>query len=56
MTLTGEAARDAPASWDGALYRADPPATEPARFKAVPYFAWDNRAPGDMQVWLRDAP
>ena len=21
---------------------------------AVPYFAWDNRAPGAMQVWLRE--
>jgi DUF1680 family protein len=21
---------------------------------AVPYFAWDNRMPGDMQVWIRE--
>ena len=55
VTLTGEGTRDGAAGWDGALYRADPPATEPTPFKAVPYFAWDNRAPGDMQVWLRDA-
>jgi hypothetical protein len=20
----------------------------------VPYFAWDNRAPGEMLVWLRE--
>jgi DUF1680 family protein len=24
-----------------------------ARFIAVPYFAWDNRAPGAMRIWLR---
>ncbi|WP_353829525.1 hypothetical protein, partial [Mesorhizobium sp.] len=22
---------------------------------AVPYFAWDNRGPGEMLVWLRDS-
>ncbi|WP_348631225.1 hypothetical protein [Mesorhizobium sp. M7A.F.Ca.CA.001.04.2.1] len=21
---------------------------------AIPYFAWDNREPGEMLVWLRD--
>jgi hypothetical protein len=21
--------------------------------KPVPYFAWDNRSPGEMLVWLR---
>jgi hypothetical protein len=24
--------------------------------KAIPYFAWDNRAPGEMRVWLPTAP
>ncbi|MCL2351377.1 MAG: glycoside hydrolase family 127 protein [Firmicutes bacterium] len=24
-------------------------------FRAVPYFAWDNRAPGRMKVWVREA-
>ncbi|WP_394337269.1 hypothetical protein [Halegenticoccus soli] len=22
-------------------------------FTAMPYFAWDNRTPGEMRVWLR---
>ena len=22
---------------------------------AIPYFAWGNRAPGDMHVWIREA-
>ena len=55
VTLSGTANREATAGWETSLYRSDPPAMEPATFKAVPYFAWDNRAPGDMQVWLRDA-
>jgi DUF1680 family protein len=27
--------------------------TEPAPFTAIPYYAWDNREPGAMRVWLR---
>jgi len=27
-------------------------ATRPVNFRAVPYFAWDNREPGEMVVWL----
>jgi len=26
--------------------------TERARFRAVPYYAWDHREPGEMRVWL----
>jgi DUF1680 family protein len=40
------------ASWDGQLYRAEPLALRPARLTAIPYYAWDNRAPGAMQVWM----
>jgi len=25
-----------------------------AQFKAIPYFAWDNRSPGEMLVWVRE--
>ncbi|WP_353032637.1 hypothetical protein [Mesorhizobium sp. M0968] len=28
---------------------------EEAKLTAVPYFAWDNRDPGEMLVWLRRA-
>ena len=55
VTLEVEAERDTAADWNGTLYRAEPPRTEPAALKAVPYFAWDNREAGDMLVWLRDA-
>ncbi|MHB1424184.1 MAG: glycoside hydrolase family 127 protein [Gemmataceae bacterium] len=30
--------------------------TKPVAFRAVPYFAWDNRAPGQMIVWLAETP
>jgi DUF1680 family protein len=30
--------------------------TRSVRFQAVPYFAWDNRAPGGMVVWLPETP
>jgi uncharacterized protein len=52
-TLSAQVEADATADWKGTLYRAEPPRTEPASIKAVPYFAWDNRAPGEMLVWLR---
>jgi hypothetical protein len=36
------------------LYRADAPRFENAPIKAIPYFAWDNREPGEMLVWIRE--
>ncbi|HZV07765.1 MAG TPA: beta-L-arabinofuranosidase domain-containing protein [Gemmataceae bacterium] len=31
-------------------------ATKPIAFQAVPYFAWDNRSPGQMIVWFAEDP
>ncbi len=31
-------------------------ATKPVAFRAVPYFAWDNREPGQMIVWIAETP
>ncbi|MBZ9936063.1 glycoside hydrolase family 127 protein [Mesorhizobium sp. BR1-1-16] len=53
VTLTAEAADDSPEGWNGTLYRTAPPKSEPVPIKAVPYYAWDNRDPGEMLVWLR---
>lgn len=36
-----------------ALYTLDAPARAPAALHAVPYYAWDNRAGGEMLVWVR---
>ncbi|MGI6374845.1 MAG: glycoside hydrolase family 127 protein [Anaerolineae bacterium] len=54
VTIGGEGLRDSVSSWGDVLYRPDAPATEPARLVAVPYFAWANRAPGEMAVWIRE--
>jgi uncharacterized protein len=35
---------------DGKLVRT------PTPFRAVPYYAWDNRRPGQMLVWLAEGP
>ncbi len=58
--LTADAlAPDPDPGWDSRLYRPtgeiDPPRTlAHAALTAIPYFAWANRAPGPMQVWLRN--
>jgi uncharacterized protein len=40
-----------------AVSRADEKlATKPTAFQAVPYFAWDNRQPGQMIVWIAEEP
>ena len=52
--LRGTAARVSEDGWDGTLYRTEPPAASPVAVTAVPYFAWDNRAPGEMRVWVRE--
>jgi DUF1680 family protein len=40
--------------WDGILYQNQRPARQEIEITAVPYYAWDNRTPGEMRVWLRD--
>lgn len=51
VALATEAWREEPA--EGALYSATAPRRRAAPLRAVPYFAWDNRVPGEMLVWLR---
>jgi DUF1680 family protein len=41
--------------WAGTLYRTSPPSLQPGAITALPYYAWDNRQPGEMRVWLRTA-
>jgi DUF1680 family protein len=38
---------------DRSLYSLTPPGTVPCEIKMIPYYAWDNRSPGEMLVWLR---
>lgn len=37
------------------LYSVDAAKAMPIPIRAIPYFAWGNREPGDMQVWIREA-
>jgi len=49
--IKGTALRRSGPAWKGELYRPLPPA-ERVDFAAIPYYAWDNRAPGQMAVWI----
>lgn len=50
-TLKATAVRETAES--NALYGTKPPARKEVPLTAIPYYAWDNRAPGEMLVWLR---
>jgi DUF1680 family protein len=39
----------------GAYRPDDETATEASDLRLVPYFAWDNREPVSMDVWVRSA-
>lgn len=45
-----------PAQWHGALYRpltgGDHPRRQPLTLTAIPYYAWANRSPASMRVWV----
>ena len=56
--ITGDAVRIEPSTWNGEMYR--PQSTvqyeqSSFQFRAIPYFLWANREPGEMQVWIREA-
>jgi uncharacterized protein len=53
VALEGKGLARSPESWAGRLYREIRPS--PAAFvnlRLVPYYAWGNRAPSEMTVWL----
>jgi DUF1680 family protein len=55
VTLQADAPVETDEDWPDVLYRTEPPQAKPTRIRAVPYYAWDNRNPGEMLVWLREA-
>jgi DUF1680 family protein len=55
VTLHGLALYNEESGWESTLYRAEPPQQSETQFTATPYFAWDNRQPGAMRVWIREA-
>jgi DUF1680 family protein len=48
-----EAKRERWSGWKGKLYDTEKPTTEATRVRFVPYHLWDNRASGEMLVWVR---
>lgn len=40
--------------WATTLYRTQRPRLHETQITAIPYFAWDNRQPGAMRVWIRE--
>jgi DUF1680 family protein len=58
VTLTAEAdTARADGSWDKRLYqslqaKSEEQGQQPTSIKAIPYFAWANRKPGPMRVWI----
>ncbi len=52
VTVTAQGVRDI-AGTEEALYEPYEWREEEVEVKAVPYFLWNNRKPGEMQVWMR---
>jgi len=51
--LRGQASVVDESGWEGTLYRHSKPSSKPMDITAIPYYAWENRAPGEMRVWVR---
>jgi DUF1680 family protein len=52
VALTAAAQRVADEGWDDRLYRNTPPTIVSQRLTAIPYYLWNNRAKGSMQIWI----
>ena len=55
--ISGDAVRIEPSSWVGDIYQSQSEVDyvrAPFQFKAVPYYLWANREPGEMRVWIRE--
>jgi DUF1680 family protein len=53
-TLKSQALVEDDIDWTGTLYRSQPAAMQSRTITAIPYYAWDNRQPGEMRVWIRE--
>jgi len=51
--LRGKGTMTDESGWENFLYRNRQPASKSIELTAIPYYAWDNRASGEMRVWLR---
>lgn len=53
VVIKGEAFRTVETGWENELYRPLSRQREKVGIKAVPYYTWGNRSPGEMRVWIR---
>ncbi|MGP4062089.1 glycoside hydrolase family 127 protein [Halobacillus sp. H74] len=54
VTLFGEAERVDESEWQDGLYGTSDPEIKPIQLKAIPYYAWCNREPGEVVVWINE--
>jgi DUF1680 family protein len=52
LTLVAEGKAATSEDWGDELYRNRPPKEDSTAWTAVPYYAWNNRDPGRMLVWI----
>lgn len=52
--LKGKGLKNINDKWQDKLYTQEEPKYEEINFTAIPYYAWNNRKPGEMAVWLRE--
>ncbi|GCE31575.1 hypothetical protein KDA_70590 [Dictyobacter alpinus] len=53
VIIQGKALRYEEDDWAGQLYRTTPPHPVSHTMRAIPYYLWDNREPGELRVWLK---
>ncbi|HLU22507.1 MAG TPA: beta-L-arabinofuranosidase domain-containing protein [Bacillaceae bacterium] len=54
VEIKGLAERVIEKDWGNHLYRRAETNTTPTEIKAIPYYAWCNREPGEMLVWVNE--
>ena len=52
VVIRGQARRRDRSNWEGKLYQPAHTPRETVDITAVPYYAWANREPGEMLVWI----
>ena len=54
VEITSPGIRESDDGWGDTLYSAEKPvASSPVTLTWIPYYAWANREPGEMRVWIR---
>ncbi|MCJ7843616.1 glycoside hydrolase family 127 protein [Lederbergia sp. NSJ-179] len=54
VLIKGEALREDEESWNNTLYRPVEDHPKSVQITAIPYYAWCNREPGEMLVWMNE--